>query len=605
MKLEIPEAWRTNLPILCLASLFFFHFAVNCFVILDDELPFSNDPSYVYCESIRLYGFIPRDFSMEALSEFYRVIQLMDKGQIIALAALPMYGLFGVNQASAMMVNNIFLLVLLASVYGLGKHFGSKKAGLVAAVICSFLPPLYASSRTFVPIFALTSMVTLDIFLLVKTDAFRSRGYSILLGIAIGLSFITKPVFLLYIFVPLLSSLFFFVRARLFMNRRVVINLLLALAIASVFVLPGAESDSGQKTYIFVKFQLAFQKIKLYLDRQTLGRIVDTVRFNTFSFMFSPTYLYALLLSSFFFFFSEQRGKAFLVNCIWFPFVFLWMYCDPQYFQFVQETTPCLPFFGLIIALGICRIREVFAKLHLNRLLGPGRSIFSVENTAIVLVISLGLLQYVKTNFVYEGDPRRSPVYYGFGLGYDQINFIGRLHSYKIGYAPKEVVDLIYREAPPRKMSIFVFREDHFWWALKNEVFIKEYVDGIDVPTFHHCREQKRPFIDSWLDTEGLFEMMRNSDFVILENGETQFWPRYDKVLGKDLGESFRLWEEERGKHFTLLTRLNDSFYNEVEIFQNKRSDLSFSTEGKTYVDEHKTIVENIYFLSEPEKSSP
>ena len=66
-----------------------------------------------------------------------------------------------------------------------------------------------------------------------------------------------------------------------------------------------------------------------------------------------------------------------------------------------------------------------------------------------------------------------------------------------------------------------------------------------------------------------------------------------------------RLWEDEKGRRFTLLTAFSDSFGNEVEIFRNKESDLHFKTEGRTYVDEFKTDIENVYFLSEPERSSP
>ena len=130
---------------------------------------------------------------------------------------------------------------------------------------------------------------------------------------------------------------------------------------------------------------------------------------------------------------------------------------------------------------------------------------------------------------------------------YDEINFIGRLHPYRLGYDPQQVMDLVYREAPPGKWSLFVFQEDNFYWALKNEVFIKEHIDGIDIPTFHNCREQRRPFIDSWLDTEDLFEMMRNTDFVVIEDGEPNFGPVMTRCWGRTLASCLGCGRMRRG----------------------------------------------------------
>lgn len=108
----------------------------------------------------------------------------------------------------AIMLNNIYLCVLLFSVFGICKYlYGDPRIGLLSSFIVFTCPIIFSLSRWFIPTFALTAMTALAIYFLLKTEGFKNIRYvycffiSLLLGTFIGL------VFIFYIMLPFLFVL--------------------------------------------------------------------------------------------------------------------------------------------------------------------------------------------------------------------------------------------------------------------------------------------------------------------------------------------------------------------------------------------------------------
>lgn len=123
------------------------------------------------------------------------------------LFPIPFLWLFGETLNVAIMSNIVYFSILIFSVYGIGRHVHSKKAGLLAAFIVSMFPSIYGFSRMFWMDFPLTSVVALSIFLLLKTELFTSRKYSILLGVVTGVGMLVKWTFVAYLLPPLIALL--------------------------------------------------------------------------------------------------------------------------------------------------------------------------------------------------------------------------------------------------------------------------------------------------------------------------------------------------------------------------------------------------------------
>lgn len=120
------------------------------------------------------------------------------------LAVTLFYLLFGLQGQMVVMVNSIYIAVALICIYLIGKDIFNKPTGLLAAFILSSFPGFIAFSRLYWIEFGLMAYVTLDLYLLLKTNFFENRKYSILLGISLALSFLHKIEFISFVIGPLL-----------------------------------------------------------------------------------------------------------------------------------------------------------------------------------------------------------------------------------------------------------------------------------------------------------------------------------------------------------------------------------------------------------------
>jgi len=114
------------------------------------------------------------------------------------LVAVPFYRLFGVSTDVALMRNAVFVAILILSVYGIGRRFYGEGVGLLSAFLVSTYPILFSISRMPYVDYSLTAMVALAVYLLVASEGFRHRGYSLWLGLAIGLGILTKWPFVAF-----------------------------------------------------------------------------------------------------------------------------------------------------------------------------------------------------------------------------------------------------------------------------------------------------------------------------------------------------------------------------------------------------------------------
>jgi 4-amino-4-deoxy-L-arabinose transferase-like glycosyltransferase len=117
------------------------------------------------------------------------------------------YWLFGKGEDVAVYSNLLFLGILIFSTYGIAKYFWGRKTGTLSALVVSIMPVLLSQSREYQLDFPLTAMVTLSLYLLLKTQTFKNRLYSILFGISFAFGFLTKWTFPVFLIIPVLYFL--------------------------------------------------------------------------------------------------------------------------------------------------------------------------------------------------------------------------------------------------------------------------------------------------------------------------------------------------------------------------------------------------------------
>ena len=114
------------------------------------------------------------------------------------------YALFGRSIDVARLANLPAIALLFAATYGIGRSVLKPFAAAAAAVIVNFYPILLWLSRETMIDYWLTSMVALAMWLLLRTEEFTDRKWSLLFGIVCGLGMLTKWTFVFFVALPAL-----------------------------------------------------------------------------------------------------------------------------------------------------------------------------------------------------------------------------------------------------------------------------------------------------------------------------------------------------------------------------------------------------------------
>ena len=116
----------------------------------------------------------------------------------LALAVL----IFGSAEVTARAANVVYFVILLVSVYGIGRHCHGRRAGLLAAVLVSLTPAVYGGWRTIGLDFPSLCATPLAILCLLRSKDLTDLRASLAFGLATGLATLLKAQSLFFIAGP-------------------------------------------------------------------------------------------------------------------------------------------------------------------------------------------------------------------------------------------------------------------------------------------------------------------------------------------------------------------------------------------------------------------
>lgn len=192
-----------NWQFMAIGVIVLFHMVINYIWLRIDNFPLWFDYGGYFSRSIKIYyasSTSPSDFinAILGIGPYINVYQ--PHRLILSLFSLPWYYFFGISADVAVMSCSIFLAVSLFATYNISCKILDKTTSLLAVFILSVSPGFFTFYRRYSPEFACTAMITLAICLLLNTENFQNKKYSILSGVAFGLSMITKAT--AFIFLP-------------------------------------------------------------------------------------------------------------------------------------------------------------------------------------------------------------------------------------------------------------------------------------------------------------------------------------------------------------------------------------------------------------------
>lgn len=119
-----------------------------------------------------------------------------------------LYFIFEMSAKTAVISNIIFLLILVFSIYKIGVLIFDRNTGLVASLLILLFPIILEHSIIYYLDLPLTAFTALAVFVLLKTDFFRNKKFSVIAGFCFGLGMLTKWTFFFFILGPLSYMIF-------------------------------------------------------------------------------------------------------------------------------------------------------------------------------------------------------------------------------------------------------------------------------------------------------------------------------------------------------------------------------------------------------------
>jgi 4-amino-4-deoxy-L-arabinose transferase-like glycosyltransferase len=185
---------------LCLALLAAFHIANN-WVYVSKRVTIRGWDRPAHLVRTLIYNDILQEINVRSL--FEAMTWSWNRPPLRHFAAVPFYRVFGISTDVALMSNALFMVILFFSVYGIGKRMYSRSTGLLAAFLVSMYPVLFGISRLSYVDYALTAMVALAVYSLVRTEGFVHRRHCVFLGLSLGLGALTKWPVLAFVTAPI------------------------------------------------------------------------------------------------------------------------------------------------------------------------------------------------------------------------------------------------------------------------------------------------------------------------------------------------------------------------------------------------------------------
>lgn len=169
------------------------------------------------------------------LSTPNEIIQLVPVKQPgYPLLILPFLKVFGLSNSYfwALFTNGLLHVASIFGIFFIARNYLSKNASFLASIIFAF----YGWTLFYVHLaYSETATSALSIFailFLIKSNLFQNRKYSILFGLLLGFSLLTRWVAIIFVSGPILYIFYQILKKRLFKKRAVLVSLVISFLIA-------------------------------------------------------------------------------------------------------------------------------------------------------------------------------------------------------------------------------------------------------------------------------------------------------------------------------------------------------------------------------------
>jgi len=166
----------------------------NCLFIEQETFFSSTDSHFIY--ALEYYDLIFSGIPANLINFSYP--------PIVYLVTAVFFKIMGTSLDSAILSQQVFSLILLLAMFGIGYELGGYLSGAAVMSLAASSPLLVYHSRTYLLDFPQAATFALTLYLLLKSRGFRDRIISILFALALSISLLTKWATAFFIILPIL-----------------------------------------------------------------------------------------------------------------------------------------------------------------------------------------------------------------------------------------------------------------------------------------------------------------------------------------------------------------------------------------------------------------
>lgn len=192
---------KYNMSILGVALLLVAFLLVVNYKVITQKTPLIWDAATHYMDSVRYYLAV-KNMNWKSMPYIDRYWPPLGP-----LMPMPAYALLGPSPRIGIITENTMSMVMIIiGLYKLSEYFG-KKTSMIATFVTITSPIILDQSTTFMIDLPLTAMVVLEWYLLLKSNGFMNRRYTVLSALFFGFGILAKWTFVFFVIVPILYEL--------------------------------------------------------------------------------------------------------------------------------------------------------------------------------------------------------------------------------------------------------------------------------------------------------------------------------------------------------------------------------------------------------------
>ena len=296
------------------------------------------------------------------------------------IVPLPFYLILGYSPDIAILSTLPATVVLILSIYHIGKELQDRDAGLMAAALSVLAPGLFAFSRTYFQEFTLAAMVALSLALLLKTNHLSRKWYVVVFGVSTALGLLAKWTYSLFVAAPLFVYVYqsysktlrlpgTAMRAFYQRGRWLPFSIITGLLVASPWYLPNLGH---------IRASLKVSGIGIDAGLGTISNILHYPR-HLYVYQLGPVFSLLALGSALYLLCVRHRSVGFLSGWFLLPYLFFtFLVVQNKTGRFVISALP-----ALMLLIGIACVTLPRRWKHL----------------CILLLLGAGLIQFVSVSY--------------------------------------------------------------------------------------------------------------------------------------------------------------------------------------------------------------